>query len=80
MSNAVKDAMNVWGREFLSGEGYDVQEDAEITYKDDSFWTYGCETCSFEEYIVRVSDGFNTHTYNGSMSDLLYNMTREVRQ
>lgn len=79
MSNAVKDAMNIWGREFLSGEGYDVQEDAEITFEDDMFWSSGCETCAFEEYIVRLSDGFNTHTYYGSFSNLLADMTREVK-
>lgn len=70
--------MNVWGREFLRHAGYEVADDAEITFEDD-YQTGGyCETCYYTEYIVRVSDGVQTATYWGDMSDLIHSMNEGV--
>lgn len=77
-ANAVKEAMNVWGRKFLSADGYDVLEDAEISFTDDMRWEGYCETCEYEEYFVVVSDGTDKAEYSGSMSSLLEEMTREI--
>lgn len=74
MANAVEEAMSEWGREFLREEGHEVAEFAVITFKDDIKRSGYCETCYYEDYVVRVSDGNVTETYYGSMGELIREM------
>lgn len=70
----VKEAMNVWGRAFLSKEGYNVSDTAEVTFTEDTWDSGFCETCSYIEYCVDVSaDGF-TERYYGTMGELIEEM------
>lgn len=75
---SIKDAMNSWGRGFLRDHGHEVEDDAEITFEDDTESSGSCETCYYEEYVVRVSDGSNTKTYYGSMTRMLEAMQEGV--
>ena len=74
MTTVVEEAMNVWGRKFMRDYGHEVDADAALTFEDDIEYSGYCETCAYEDYVVRVSDGYSTATYYGDMSDLLYEM------
>lgn len=75
---AVKEAMNAWGREFLRGGGFDVLEDAEITYEEESRSDGYCETCYYDYYVVVVSDGTHKEEYSGDFAELLRDMTGKI--
>jgi len=70
--------MDAWGRSFLRERDNEVADDADISFKDDIEYSGYCETCYYEEYVVRVSDGKVTETYYGSMTELLDAMQRGV--
>ena len=74
----VQEAMSEWGRGFLRDKGYEVADDAIIFFEDDIEYGGYCETCSYEDYVVRVTDGNVTHTYYGRMSALLDSMNEGV--
>lgn len=78
MANVVNEAMDAWGRGFLREYGYEVADDAEISFEDDMQSSGYCETCYYEEYVVRVSDGNNTGTYYGGMGALIRSMQEGV--
>lgn len=70
----VQDSMNEWGREFLRKKGYEVADDAVITFEEDSYDIGYCETCSYDVYEVDVSDGVAIAAYSGRLTDLLAEM------
>lgn len=70
----VKESMNEWGREFLRNKGYEVANDADITFEEESFWEGYCETCAYLEYRVEVTDGVSTASYFGRFDQLLNEM------
>lgn len=74
---SVKEAMNVWGREFLRSEGHTVADDAEIEFTEDDYDIGYCVTCSYIVYVVDVSDGINVARFEGNMGELLREMNGE---
>jgi len=78
-ANAVKEAMNVWGRKYLSEYGgYVVADDAEIDFTDHIRSDGYCDSCYSEWTVVTVSSGDIEIDYTGSMIDLLEAMTAEI--
>lgn len=71
MTNAVQKAMDEWGIKFLRERGHKVADDASISFEDDIQYGGYCETCSYEDYVVRVSDGKVMETYYGSMGEII---------
>lgn len=76
--SAVKEAMNVWGRNYLRNEGFDIPDDAEVEFEEETIFDGYCETCYTEWEVVSITAAGYTAQYSGSMYELVDEMSREV--